>query len=244
MSSEAGPAAGEARSNVWVTVSVLACLGLGVAATYWLMNGGPAEAEVGRAAPVQGRLLRAPATKTPATPATVQSANPAPVPVPAPGDSEYTTVTFDTLAGFFYLAPDADGLPSEASAGRKNQIPAPIRAFNGKKIAVQGFMMPLKVEKGGCKAFLLVRDQGICCFRRTPRMNEWISVSMKGEQTARLITDQPITIFGTLSVGELIENGTVTSVYRLVADELSGPLDLGPPCGGIEMPASPARKYR
>jgi hypothetical protein len=135
-------------------------------------------------------------------------------------------VTFDTLASFFYMIPDADELQGAGSSGRGDQIPAPIRELDGKKVAVQGFMMPLKNEKGGCREFLLVRDQGICCYRRTPRMNEWVAVKMNGGKLARLVTDRPVTVFGILGVGEKIENGTVMNVYRLAAEDIGGPLDL------------------
>ena len=44
--------------------------------------------------------------------------------------------------------------------------------------------------------FVLVRNQGACCFGVVPRMNEWIHVTMAPETTAPYAVDIPITVFG------------------------------------------------
>ena len=36
--------------------------------------------------------------------------------------------------------------------------------MNKKKVAVQGFMVPFKLEKGATRTFLLVKDQSYCCY--------------------------------------------------------------------------------
>jgi hypothetical protein len=38
--------------------------------------------------------------------------------------------------------------------------------------------------------------------------------------------DVPITIFGTLKVGEVLENGYLVGIYVLDGDRLGGPIDL------------------
>jgi len=40
-----------------------------------------------------------------------------------------------------------------------DQIPASVKALNEKQVAVRGFMMPMKVEKGMVTEFLLLRNQ-------------------------------------------------------------------------------------
>ena len=107
-----------------------------------------------------------------------------------------------------------------------DQIPQPIKDLNTKKIALQGFMVPIDLKNGKSTKFLLVKDQSLCCFGRMPRMNEWISVRMKSGSTVRVFTDRPVSVLGTLTVCEQIENGEVISLYRMEADDVAGPLDL------------------
>ena len=136
-------------------------------------------------------------------------------------------MTFGTLGSYYYELPNLDDVPKGASMPKmKQQIPQPIKNFSGKKVAVQGFMVPLKLEKGAAKSFLLVKDQSLCCYGRVPRMNEWISVKMSGDKATKFIGDQPVTVFGKLDVGEEIEQGEVLSIYRMDADDVAGPLDL------------------
>ncbi len=228
-------AAAPSRGDIWVAVGVVACLGIGASMTFWLTSRPP---EAPRAAlPVKGEPInsavrvQAPPGSTDGAAATGSSVPPAPgqvVKAPSATESEYTTVGFDTLGSFFYAIPDMEEPIAGATAEtkRKDQIPAPIKALGGKKVAVKGFMMPLKSEKGAAKTFLLIKDQSICCFGRTPRMNEWISVKMTGDRTTRFIGDQAVTVFGKLDVGEEIEQGVVLSIYRMEADDVAGPLDL------------------
>jgi hypothetical protein len=213
-------------SDLWVAAGVVVCLGLGAGLTYWLTS--ESTAPVSSQAPVatiKGQSMRAKPEESkvsvpaPAASATADKAAPTEI---THGDSEYSSVSFDVLAGYFYIIPDLE----KPDSAPKDQIPKPIKDYDGKKMAVRGFMVPVTQERGGVKTFLLVRDQSLCCFGRMPRMNEWVSVQMKDNKPTRFIGDQTVTVFGTLHVGELIEKGVVLSVYRLDADEVAGPLDL------------------
>ena len=101
----------------------------------------------------------------------------------------------------------------------KDQIPDPIKTLNKKRVAVQGFMFPITRERENVRTFLLVKDRSLCCFGRTPRMNDKIYVRMREGRTAQNIMDQVITVFGVLEVGEVFDkNGQLTSIYNLEAD--------------------------
>jgi hypothetical protein len=72
--------------------------------------------------------------------------------------------------------------------------------------------------------FILLRNQGLCCFGTVPRMNEWVHVVMAEGTHAPYAMDLPITVFGTLSVGEVyewqtgrdgVERGILMSVNRM-----------------------------
>lgn len=227
-------------SDIWIAVGVVLCLAIGASMTYWLTSDAgtgpkrPAQAEAGAASGaaeggsgLQGELMNAPVEKKADSIAIAL--------IPAAENAEYPPVNFDTLASFYYEIPaarprDPAALRPEATrpeGQHPDQIPAPIKALDGKKAAVQGFMYPLKLEKGAAKVFLLVQDTSLCCFGRMPRMNQWVSVKMGEGRSAKFIGDQPVTVFGVLGVGEEInENGEVLSIYRLDADDVAGPLDL------------------
>jgi hypothetical protein len=126
----------------------------------------------------------------------------------------YEYVGFDLLASFNYTPPETE------TAGPTDQIPASIKALDQKRVAVTGFMLPTKMDKGLVKEFLLVKDAMMCCYGAMPRVNEWIVVKMNGAGVKPLM-DLPITFEGKLRVGEMFENGYLTGVYLLEGDRLA-----------------------
>ncbi len=131
---------------------------------------------------------------------------------PAKADG-YENVGFDRLASFNYTPPETE------TPGPTDQIPAPIKALDQKKVAVTGFMLPTKMDKGLVKEFLLVKDAMMCCYGAMPKVNEWIVVKMNGAGVKPLM-DLPITFEGRLRVGEMFENGYLTGVYLLEGDRM------------------------
>jgi hypothetical protein len=212
-------------SDIWVAIGVVAFLGLGAGATYWMtrndvaLNTTPTQ-------PIKGLAMNREISPTPNAQNTDGTPK-LPELISSETNGEYMSVGFDTLASYFYQIPDLEDTPEiMADPKFKNQIPQPIKELDGKRVGVKGYMLATSQFQGGIKTFMLVRNQDICCLRRAPRMNEWMSVAMKDNKTARLVSDQPVTVFGILHVGEHIEKGTVLNVYRLDAEEVAGPLDL------------------
>lgn len=110
---------------------------------------------------------------------------------------------------------------------KADPVPDGVKALSGRSVSVQGFMVPFKVSKQGkLNEFLLVKDQMGCCYSRVPRMNEWIWVRLPPNEQANYVKDVPITVTGTLEVGEEVTNGMVQSLYRMKCDKVAGPLDL------------------
>jgi hypothetical protein len=177
---------------------------------------GPGEGEAAAPAPTSGDTAAAPAA--PSTP----PATPAPAPAPAPpapaaeerpkGLEDYADVTFDTLGGYKYEVHEkVEGVELP------DQIPASIKELRGKKVAVRGFMLPYKNDGEVVTEFILLRNQGLCCFGTVPRMNEWIFVKMAPGKGAPWAQDIPLTVFGTLDVGEVYEKSALMSLYRMEA---------------------------
>lgn len=158
------------------------------------------------------------------TPASATNATTAPSPAPPTPQAEagYLNVGFDKLSGYQIevsddlLGPQTNKVPLSADA----QIPEPVKELNNKKISLRGFMLPLKVEGGLVTELLIMKDQSMCCYGTTPRINEWVSVKMtKGG--VKPLMDEPVTFMGTLKVGETRENGYLVGIYAMDGEKMA-----------------------
>ncbi len=143
-----------------------------------------------------------------------------PIPTEMIGDA--LKVSFDFLASYEYWPYPLEEADPNLHASK--EIPASVKSIHGKRVAVSGFMMPVAVRNGQVDAFLLVRNQLMCCFGMPVGPNEWIDVKMKDGVRARYVPDVPVTVFGLIDIGEnATKDGLVLSLYRMVADEVKLP---------------------
>jgi hypothetical protein len=131
----------------------------------------------------------------------------------------YQPVTFDRLSSFPYEMPDSDAI---ARGLHQDQIPPEIKALNNQKVSIEGFMLATMGYKDKVRAFVLLANQMGCCFGVPPPMNGWVYVTMKRGPTD-FIPDVPVTVRGTLKVGEDIKDNAVLSIYQLEADGVDEP---------------------
>jgi hypothetical protein len=131
---------------------------------------------------------------------------------------EHMEVTFAKLSNYQYIFPDV-----EDGEDVPDQIPDSVKKLDGEKVAVAGFMLPVTQKAGRVTEFLLLKDQSLCCFGTMPSMNEWIHVILKPGESAPMVWDIPITVFGTLEVGEVFENGVLMTIYRIRYEKLVKP---------------------
>jgi hypothetical protein len=150
---------------------------------------------------------------------------------PPPGQStnEVLNLRFNTLSSYSYTVrlgqPDAGG---RANLVTDDKIPTLIRALNGRRVAVTGYVMPLRTQGRGVTQFLLARDQLSCCFGPSPQMNHWIYVTMpRGDFRPRVFSLATVT--GTLHVGELMKQGVLQSIYQLDAEKVEVNTETPPP---------------
>ena len=137
----------------------------------------------------------------------------------------YKVVGFAEISDFKFEVPDEPASDPKAKAIlEKNEIPETVRALDKKKIAIKGYMLPLRVEEGLITEFLVLRDQSACCFGAVPRINEWISVRMPKGKGVKPIMDVPIYFFGKLKVGAVLENDYLVGIYEMDGDKIGGPL--------------------
>lgn len=116
----------------------------------------------------------------------------------------YSALTWKTIGGFEYT----EGM----------KLPDDVKALHGKKVAIAGYMMALD-EVENIREFLLVESLWSCCFGTPPTVNQVLVIRIEGKKGIDY-TSGPIQVAGILDVGEKVEDGFVTSVYRLKADKV------------------------
>ncbi len=139
---------------------------------------------------------------------------------------QYSVIGFDKLASYKFEVSDELLAPATNTAAMTqrvdSQIPATVKAFNDKPVALTGFMLPLKVEGGLVTELLIMRDQSMCCYGVQPKINEWVSVKMS-KAGVKPVMDQPVTLCGRLHVGEMRENGYLVGIYAMDGDKMETP---------------------
>lgn len=142
---------------------------------------------------------------------------------PPTAAGEPYTLGFDKLSAFTYeMPPDLLDTNQPAVSKPSDQIPAAVRAFDKKDVALKGFMLPLKVEAGLVTELLILRDQSMCCYGAVPKINEWVSVKMAGKGV-KPVMDQAVTLIGKLHVGEVRENGYLVGIYQMEGEKIANP---------------------
>lgn len=140
----------------------------------------------------------------------------------------HDTAGFDKLSAFAFKVTDdavlgmADAVSTSLDIA--GQIPASVKELNHKNVTITGFMMPTKVDDGNATEFLLLKNQGMCCYGTTPAMNEYVAVRMAGKGV-KPVMDRLITVTGQLRVGEIRENHLLIGIYRLDADKCDLPAE-------------------
>lgn len=224
------------KSQRWTRWALACCLMAGAATVF--LSRSLASRRAGednapldiRGKPIQPLAAPRPSESNPTQPPAGVTAKTSPAETtvkPAPSGADFISISFDKLASFDFEMPEEPFPTNQTAAAHppKDQIPAEIKAFNQKRIALQGFMLPLKVESGLVTEMLIMRNQSMCCFGTVPKINEWVSVKMAAKGV-KPIMDEVVTLFGTLHVGEMRENGYLVGIYQMDGVKMAGPLDL------------------
>lgn len=135
--------------------------------------------------------------------------------------SRFETISWDALAGFpydFTMPGELLDVAPDELASRAELIPASVRALTGRDVAIRGFVIPMVMEGGVVRQFILAAKNEIgCCFGDGLAMNQWIVVDVPEGQRFDADPFVPATVLGTIDVGEDIQQGTVMSLYRMKA---------------------------
>ena len=138
---------------------------------------------------------------------------------PHDSGSGYEMIPYSSLTEFPYeIDWEADGLAYEFSAFA-SRVPREVRTLSGKKVAMEGFMVPTVVnEENMVKEFLLMPDQLSCCFGQAPEANGWVVA--RSEKGVDVAMDRVIRILGTLTVQERWDEEFFVGLYHVECDEM------------------------
>ena len=134
---------------------------------------------------------------------------------------DYQSVSWKKLASLPY--------GPKVKRSKPLSVPPAIASLNGASLRLSGYMLPVEMDGENVATFILVRNQAMCCFGRTPEMNEWVMVRFRGGSSVPMNMDRPISVSGNFEVGEELEEGAVVSLYRMVAERVE--IDEGKPAG-------------
>ena len=135
----------------------------------------------------------------------------------------YQSLTFNMLTSYPFREPNWAKMEDPAyitSLKLDEQISPQIQKMNGRKVEVEGFMLPLDMSEGDLRTFMLLKDQMACCFGNIPRLNEWVYVRVPKEKKVSVHQDVLVTLFGTLRVGAKFEGVVLTGIYHLELDRI------------------------
>lgn len=102
------------------------------------------------------------------------------------------------------------------------EMPESITQLDGKRVAIEGYMLPMEWKRKQVISFMLVRDMAGCCFGGMPQPDEWIDVSFPEGKGCDYYPYIPVLVTGVLTVGgELDDLGYVTGAYSIVCEDIT-----------------------
>lgn len=184
----------------------------------------PGSAAMTNSSPVRGGLIQGVASVTNvAASATNQLSEPEMARIrarPDPVEDGYVRPGFDKLSAFKY---ELYEFYSETNSGRAmlashDAIPPEIKAYDGRRVTVTGYILPMRTRRGVVTEFLLLRDQGTCCFGVQAQINHFMRVNFPpGIKPGEPV---PWKVSGTIRVGEIYVQGYLTGIFQLDAESV------------------------
>ncbi len=101
-----------------------------------------------------------------------------------------------------------DPVPTDAV----EKLPKWLKALDGKRVRVRGFMYP-PFQDTGIRGFVLARDNQICCFGRTPKEYDLVDTFLRKGVTTSYIQNRPFDVVGIFRIKSEIEK--FTAMYEL-----------------------------
>lgn len=97
---------------------------------------------------------------------------------------------------------------------KRSMLTPEIEALDGKRISIQGYMLP-SFQDEGIKNFVLVRDNKECCYGPGAALFDCTIVRMQGDATAKF-SIRPMTVEGIFRIDEYKgPDGAHLAVFRI-----------------------------
>jgi hypothetical protein len=93
-------------------------------------------------------------------------------------------------------------------------MPAWLKALDGRRIRIRGFMYPT-FQQTGVHAFGLARDNQICCFGRNPKIYDVFDVVLHEGATTNYIPNRPFDVVGVFHIRPEAEDGKLFRLYEM-----------------------------
>jgi hypothetical protein len=85
-----------------------------------------------------------------------------------------------------------------------NYLPDWLKSLHGQRVILRGWMFP-SGRQDGISSFMFVRDNGICCFGRDPKVYDKLGVTMQRGKTTKYIEGRPFDVEATFFIEPDIE---------------------------------------
>ena len=118
-------------------------------------------------------------------------------------------VSFDDLDLLKVL--NAEPVPADVV----EQFPDWLAGLDGKTVRLRGFMYPTYADP--VRAFILARDNQICCFGRNPKPYDLVTVKLADGEESRYIQNRPFDVVGTFRIDPRREGEDWLRLYRIDA---------------------------
>jgi hypothetical protein len=89
-----------------------------------------------------------------------------------------------------------------------------LRALEGRRIRIRGFMYPAFVETG-LRGFILVRDNQECCFGPGAKIYDHIEVAMRNGVTTDYIPGRPFDVVGRFHIRPEADDEELYQLYQI-----------------------------
>ncbi len=96
-------------------------------------------------------------------------------------------------------------------ANAAEYFPSWLESLDGKKVRVRGFMYPPGLDDG-ITAFLLARDNQICCMGKAAKIYDLVQVFLKDDHETKYILNRPFDVIGTFRI---VPEGNKSGLFQL-----------------------------
>lgn len=103
-----------------------------------------------------------------------------------------------------------------AKSGYARWAPEDVRALDGRRVRIEGFMLPTQLaEDGRAKECFIMVNQLTCCYGQTPRFCDYLVAQVGAHEPVNVLQDRPLVFEGTLRVADVFANGAWTQFYTM-----------------------------